>query len=120
MPHVLRDMLRHFNGAELFESGLPLLTIFGISGVSSLSALEWAPDWHIDKFTPPWRASGPDRKDDWAIGMTNYGGLILMDATGAISEWDTGEKRWLLRNVPLETWIEEIMREGETLMRDMG
>ncbi len=45
--------------------------------------MEWGADWYIDKFTPKWRESGPNRSGDWAIGMTNYGGLLLLVNIGA-------------------------------------
>ena len=37
---------------------------------------------------------GVNREGDWAIAMTNYGGLILLDKNENIHEWDTGEHRW--------------------------
>jgi len=116
MPALLREMLEHFNGAELFIGGLPLLTLFRISTVPSLPSLEWSEEWYIDKLTPKWRASGPNRNDDWAIGMTNYGGLILFNESRGISEWDTGESRWLIREMPFNEWIEKIMKDGEVMM----
>ena len=118
MPEVLRDMLQHFNGAELFDATDPLLTLFGVTTVPPLPPLEWGEDWYIDKFTPYWRASGANLDDDWAIGMMNYGGLILFNQSRGISEWDTGERRWLLENTSLDDWIEKVIVDGETVMEE--
>src|SRR5262249_572409 len=117
MPEVLRDMLQHFNGAELFVATGPLLTLFG---VTTVPPREWGGDWYIDKFTPSWRASGADLDDDWAIGMMNYGGLILFNQSCGISEWDIGEGRWLLENTSLDDWIEKVIVDGETMMEELN
>jgi hypothetical protein len=118
LPAILKEMLKRINGAKLFDMGLSLVRLFGISTIPPLPPLEWSPEWCIDRFTPRWREAGLNREADWAIGMTNYGGLILLDANEAIKEWDTGETRWLLRNVPFDEWIEKIMSEGVETMAD--
>ena len=118
MPEVLKDMLQHFNGAKLFDAADPMLRIFGVTTVPPLPRFEYAEDWYIDKFTPPWRASGANLDDDWAIGMMNYGGLILFNQSRGISEWDTGERRWLLENTSLDDWIEKVIVDGETTMEE--
>jgi hypothetical protein len=120
VPAILKKMLQHFNGAELFIAAAPLLTLFGMTAAPPLSSLEWGEDWYIDKFTPAWRASGPDRDNDWAIGMKNYGGLILFNESQGISEWDTSERRWLLDKILFGDWIEEILAEGETMMAELN
>src|SRR4029077_18086242 len=117
-PATLKELLTHFSGAELFISGIPLLTFFRISNDPPLSHLEWAPEWHIDQFTVKWRAAGSERKNDWAIAMTNYGGLILLDKDETVTEWDTGEARWLVKDLPFDEWIEKIMKEGEAIMAE--
>ena len=119
MPAILREMLEHFNGAKLFIEGLPLLTLFRISTVPPPRSLEWGEDWYIDKFTPKWRESGPNRNDDWAIGMMNYGGLIFFSESRGIKEWDTGESRWLLEDIPFAEWIEKVRRDGEIMMAEL-
>ena len=81
-PEDLADMLKYFNGAELFTCTGPLVSIFMVSTLPPLPPLEWAPDWCIDKYTPKWRSSGADRERDWAIGMMNYGGLIVVTKGG--------------------------------------
>jgi hypothetical protein len=116
MPEVLKDMVQHFNGAELFDATGPLLTLFGVTTVPPLPPLEWAEDWYIDKFTPHWRAWGANRDDDWVIGMMSYGGLILFNQSRGISEWDTGERRWLLENTLLDDWIEKVIVHGEAMI----
>ena len=115
MPTALVEMLRTFDGAQLFDNGGPLVSIFGISTIPPLPPLEWAPDWYIDKFTPVWRAK--QKRNDWAIGITSYGVLFLMDQEGAISKWDTGQKGWESRNQLLGQWMEELMREGESYLK---
>ena len=57
MPGDLTDMLRLFNGAELFCRNGLLVTIFGVSAIPPLPPLEWAPDWYVDIFTVAWRSS---------------------------------------------------------------
>ncbi len=115
LTEALQDMLMHFNGAELFTRDGPLATLFGISTIPPMPSLEWAPDWYIDKFTPEWRVLGPGRNREWVVGMTNYGGLILLNDEGTISEWDTSEFTWLLQGMPFGQWIESILDEGESL-----
>jgi hypothetical protein len=111
-------MLKRFNGAELFIAGSALVSFFRISTSPPLSPLEWAPEWCIDKFTAQWRAEGTNRKGDWAIAMTNYGGLVLLDADGTVKEWDTGQSKWVSGKLPLEQWIEKMMSEGEAIMSE--
>src|SRR6266516_590339 len=53
LPKDLARMFRHFNGAELFIKTMPLICIFGISTVPSLSAGEWAPEWYIERSLRP-------------------------------------------------------------------
>jgi hypothetical protein len=118
MPITLKTMLRHFNGAKLFISAGPSFSFFGISTIPPLPPFQWAPDWYIDKYTPLWRASGSNRQDDWAIAMTNYGGLILLDRDETIKEWDTGKRIWLSTKLPLGEWIEKVIREGEVIMEE--
>ena len=117
LPDSTRDMLGHFNGAELFNRTGPLVTMFGISLVPALPAFEWAPDWYIDKFTEIWR-SGRNEGDDWALAMMNYGGVVLLDATGTTKEWDSATKMWSPERKSLDEWIEDIFREGDAFLRD--
>jgi hypothetical protein len=118
LPQTLEEMLKRFNGAELFISGSPLVSFFRISTMPRLHHLEWASEWCIDAFTRKWRAAASDRQDDWAIAMTNYGGLVLLDAGGTVKEWDTGECTWLSGNLPLDEWIEKVINEGEVIMAE--
>ena len=115
LPTTLKEMLRHFNGAKLFDGSFRL---FGISVTPPLPPLEWAPEWCIDAFTRRWRAAGSNRECDWAIGITNYGGLILLNDNETVKEWDTGQSIWLSRDLPLETWIENVISEGEAIMAE--
>jgi hypothetical protein len=119
MPAIAREMLQHFNGAELFVASGPMLTLFGLTTVPPLPPLEWGEDWYIDKLTPAWRASGLNRDRDWAVAMMNYGGLILFNESRGISEWDTGESRWLLENMAFGDWIEKVIADGETMMAEL-
>jgi hypothetical protein len=81
IPEVLVEMLRRFNGAELFEKCGALITIFGISTTPPLPPMDWAEDWYIDKFTPTWR-SVFSRPQDWTVAMWNYGVLVVLDQYG--------------------------------------
>ena len=118
IPRTLEEMLKRFNGAELFCCpGGPTVTLFGISNIPPLPALDWAPEWYIDIFTPEWRAAAPNRQGDWAMAMKNYGGLVLMDCYP--KEWDTSECRWLYMNVPLDVWLESVISDGMAAMEEM-
>jgi hypothetical protein len=119
IPVILREMLGHFNGAELFNEGGPFLTLFPISTVPPLRPLEWGEDWYIDKITPKWRESAPNRNDDWPIGMMNYGGLIVYSESRGIKEWDTSEGRWLLEHTPFAAWIEKVISDAEIMMAEL-
>lgn len=116
LPQTLKEMLIRFNGAELFISGTPLLSFFRISATPPLPPLEWAAEWCIDIYTKKWRDAGSNRKTDWAIAMTNYGGLILLDADQVIKEWDTGESRWVFEGMLFEQWIKKVLSEGDMVM----
>jgi hypothetical protein len=121
LPESIIEMVRHFNGARLFiakNGGGEMLTVFGISDDPPLSSVEWASDWYIDKFTPRWRAAGSGRNSQFAIGMTNYGGVILYE-NGVISEWDTAERHWAQPKYSLGEWFERILTEGDTYLREL-
>lgn len=118
LPMTLKAMLNRFNGAKLFIGAGPFISLFGISTDLPPSPLEWSEEWCIDTFTPRWRGAGPNRQNDWAIAMTNYGGLILLDGSETISEWDTGQSMWLSKNLPLGEWIESIVNAGEAMIVD--
>jgi len=118
MPAALVDMLNQFNGAELFQLQLPLVTIFGVSAIPPLPPLEWAPDWYIDKFTPAWRSADKGRERDWVIAIMNYGGLIILDQNETVREWDTAQAKWEDKTWDFSGWIEDILAEGELYMRE--
>jgi hypothetical protein len=118
LPTTLKEMFAHFNGAELFIFGSPLVSVFPVSTVPQIPPLDWAQDWYIDIFTRKWRARGSNRQGDWAIAMTNYGGLVLLSADNTVKEWDTGQSVWLSKNVPVGDWIERVVGEGETMIAE--
>jgi hypothetical protein len=93
LPQMLGEMLARLNGAQLFCAPNPSVTLFGLTPNPPLPPFEWAPEWCIDTFTPKWRAAGTSRESDWAIAMTIYGGLILVDADETVKEWDTISSR---------------------------
>lgn len=117
MPEELSQMLRHFNGAELFIDAVPFVTIFGITTDPPKSPLAWAPEWYIDRFTPKWRSSS-NSQSDWAFAMTNYEGLVVLDEGGVVKEWDTSQGRWGPRNSTFDEWIEETLQEGDEYMEE--
>ena len=116
LPPTLKAMLTVFNGAKLFCNAGPSFSLFGISTIPQLSPANWAEDWYIDKFTQEWRISDIRRRSDWAIAITNYGGVFLLDENEAIKEWDTSQGVWLLKDFSVEAWIEKIIGEGEAIM----
>lgn len=117
MPRVLVEMLAHFDGAELFLKNGPFVTIFGISPETPLDPFEWAPDWYIDKFTPSWR-SGHKVEDEWAVAMTNYGSLTIVDSNGLVRCWDTAQNTWDAKRRPFEEWMEATLREGDAYLKE--
>jgi hypothetical protein len=117
-PEVIYEMLMCFNGAQLFNFGLPYIYLFGLSPAPS--RFEWAPEWCIDLLTPKWRHAGAGRESDWAIAATNYGGLVLLEPDGFIKEWDKGENRWLLRHIRFDEWVDKIMHEGDLIMKELS
>jgi hypothetical protein len=118
MPSGLVDMLSHFNGAKLFQRCGPMLNIFGITPIPALHPMEWAEGWNIDKFTPKWRAAKEGRETNWAIGITNYGGVIILDQDGTVREWDTAQTMWDPKTWDFAGWIDYILAEGEEFMNE--
>ncbi len=116
LPEFLEKLLKEFDGAELFINGIPFLTIFRSINNPPLTALEWSSEWFIDNYTKKWRESNTERNDDFAIAMTNYGGLILADKKGKIKEWDTSEGRWIFQNMLTTDWFEKIVLEGKEIL----
>lgn len=119
LPSVLIAMLRHFNGARLFDINGPLFSLFGVSTAPPLPPLQWAPEWYIDKFTPAWRKSH-QRPHDWVIAITNYGGLIILNHMQMIQEWDTAQSTWARQDIQFSDWINEIFDEGDTCLRELN
>jgi hypothetical protein len=120
LPSELLSMLEHFNGARLFDKGHGAsAALFGISEDPPLDPFDWAEDWWVDKFTPLWRgAVGPNRQNDWAIAMMNYGELILLNGQGTIRKWDTSQQQWDPGSLSFEQWLEDQLREGEAFMNE--
>ena len=117
MPSELVSMLRHFNGAELFIKTGPLISIFRVSTIQPLPPLVWAPEWQIENFTSRWRSCGSGR-NEWAIAMMNYGGLILLDSAGNTKEWDTAERNWIGQNLTLDDRIEDLLTQGDKYLAE--
>lgn len=117
LPDDLVEMLRCFNGGRLFEKGIQLVALFGVSTIPPLPPLEWSEEWRIDKFTPRWRAF-KGQPTDWAIGMMNYGGLIILRKDGVVGEWDTSQRRWEPDSWTFAEWIEKIIDEGEAYINE--
>ena len=117
MPSELVSMLRHFNGAKLFIRTCPMVSIFRIATVPPLPPLQWSPEWQIENYTSSWRSCGSVRKE-WAIGMMNYGGLILLDSVGNIKEWDTDEGNWIGQTLTVYDWIEKLFDEENRYLEE--
>jgi hypothetical protein len=116
VPAHLADILRHFNGAELFVSSIAFVTIFGISTIPPLPPAEWAPEWTIDQYTPRWRSSS-DRQGDWPFAIMNYGGLILLRPDGTVKEWDRSQRKWSVTTFTFDEWLQYILREGDAYLQ---
>jgi hypothetical protein len=119
LPSGVIDMLRHFDGANLFCTIAASITIFPASGVPPLPRFEWAEGWYIDEFTLRWRAAkGDDRENDWAIAMTNYGGVTIVRPDGRVREWDTAQRAWDPRTFDnFDLWFEMLLREGDEFLK---
>lgn len=115
LPEILAEMVRRFNGAELFVNAIPLVTLFGISPLRAVSQIDWPSEWYIDKYTRLWRASNP-RSDEWAFAMTNYGGLMLVNHGEQVREWDTNASRWVGPSSSIDDWQKNVLVEGHAYM----
>lgn len=114
----LRSMLAEVNGAELFISGLPLVTLFPVTATADLQKIGWPKDWYIDEMTAWWRGNGhTDRSTDWALGIMNYGGLILQERPDEFSEWDTAHAGWIQRHVSMSDWIDSVLTQGKAAIK---
>ncbi len=118
IPVVVAEMLRRFNGGKLFNKTGPMIHLFGITLDPPLSSLEWGEDWYIDKFTPRWRSAGSARENDWAVAMTNYGGLIIVNPDGRTRQWDTARSAWEAKNWTFHKWFEECLQQGVLFMAE--
>jgi hypothetical protein len=118
MPNALIEMLKLFNGAELFVKSGPMVTIFCISANPPLPPFEWAEDWYVDKFTPAWRSAEQGGQTDWAIAMMNYGGLIILGQDGTVREWDTSQRTWEPKTWKFGEWVDDVLRNGESYMQE--
>ncbi|MEK7802655.1 MAG: SMI1/KNR4 family protein, partial [Pseudomonadota bacterium] len=96
IPVPIKEMLRHFNGAHLFVDASPFISILGITPVPPLPELEWAPDWHLEVFTPYWRKTR-NRPLDWIIAIGGFGELMIYEENGEIIEWDSDSGQWTKR-----------------------
>ena len=75
---------------------------------------------YIDKFTPKWRESGPNRSGDWAIGMTNYGGLLLFQCNlGASKNGIPVRADGFSQICHFDDWIEKVIKDGEVMMAEL-
>jgi hypothetical protein len=110
-PEELLEMLAYCNGAELFISAIPLVTLFGISPLVPVPTLQWASDWYVDRFTPAWRGHSGCAAD-WAIAMTSYGALVVLRDGDGLREWDCNERRWLGPQRPIGDWLSAILHDG--------
>jgi hypothetical protein len=107
LPAATREMLRHFNGGELFIDAIPLVTLCGVStpNVVLPSALD------LGSQTSTWRRTS-GRHADWVIGFTNYGGLLVAVGPGSIREWDSAQQRWEAETITYDQLFERILAEG--------
>lgn len=117
LPKLLAEMVRTFNGGELFLNVIPMVTLFGISPPLTCPNIDSLSDWYIDKYTWTWRAKSPF-SDLWAFAMTNYGGLMLMSSTETVKEWDTNTSGWIGPELSFTVWIQKVIEEGDKYLTD--
>ncbi len=118
LPQSIAEFVNCVDGGELFILGCPLVTFFRLSGDPPLPVAEWPPDWYIDRFTARWRAESIARQNQWAIAMTSYGALALLDEDEAVDQWDTTEQRWISGKIPFAEWIEQLFADGDRIIAD--
>lgn len=107
IPIELSQMLERFNGGKLFINGIAFVTIFGLSMPNDSPTF----DWFIDRYTPAWR-SKIGQPMDWVIGMTNYGGVQILERDSFISEWDSSQNKWMDGRYSLSEWLEKMLADG--------
>jgi hypothetical protein len=110
LPSQIVGLLTAFNGGELFIDATPFITIFGLS----LAGDPPDRDWSVDRFTAKWRAA-MNRPNDWIIGVSNYGGIYVVDENNIVREWDSAQKRWT-KEFSFEEWIEFLFSEGQAYL----
>ena len=118
MPDELLDMLRHFNGAKLFDKIGPMISVFGMTPATPLDPFWWSPDLCIDTYTPEWRRAWPGREQEWAIAMWCYGALVILDQDGMVKEWEKSTVSWGRTNLSFDAWIEGVLTEGSDFMAE--
>lgn len=124
VPRSLAQMLRHFNGARLFirpNGGGEFITVFGATDLPPPPPLVEPSGWSIDKFTSRWRSAkdpSRDRSGDWAIGVMNYGGLIVLGSNEKVREWDTAQAVWDSKELDIPEWIENLFQDGDAFLRE--
>lgn len=103
LTETLRSMLREFNGAELFVDAMPLFTFFG--------ARPGTPAVDIAEYTRGWRKGRPERQD-WVIGVMNYGGYFILGSDERLREWDSAVSSWSDTNCTAEELVDRLLAEG--------
>jgi hypothetical protein len=106
LPTEVDNMLRIFNGGEIFVNPMPSVTIFGLSLPGDRRDF----DWFIDRYTPAWR-SAKNRPQDWILAMTSYGGLLVMEQDLTVRQWDTARHAWDGLPMSYEDWLDATVRE---------
>lgn len=112
VPPQLRELLRHFNGAELFVDAIPLVTLLGIP----LASDRGGAGRFIDHYTQSWRREY-QRPHDWVIGIKNYGALIVLSDDGLVREWEPTSRAWGNGPWRFEEWIETLLVDGDAYLR---
>src|SRR5262245_59703785 len=111
VPAQIKEMLRCFNGAELFVDALPFVTIFGLSTPRDTSGS----DWFLDRFSAKWRRA-MNRPNDWVIALSNYGAIFVLDDADLVREWDSNSRKWIGKAMSFEDWIRRMLSEGEAYL----
>jgi len=107
----LREMYNLFNGAELFLTSGPFITLFPFCNSGEHDPLTWAQEWYNETYSKKWRTTPPSLENDYVIGTTNYDGLIVFN-DDHISEWDVSQNAWLYRNLTLFDWSQRVISDG--------
>lgn len=113
MPPPLHEMLKRFNGGELFINAIPLITLLGLSLPEKV--MYWPADWYIENSTRTLRLAN-GALAEWVFAITNYGDLITTNQLGECKQWQMSQLDRHIDLGSLENWLQQVLEEGNVHM----